>query len=280
MAAALKDPSSEEWVQSSPHRTNGITIKRMLERDAEVGGFELSITNFEGADFHAVRHTHAFDQLRIGLEGGTKYGPLTLRPRVIGYFPAGTLYGPQTVDKPTIFAALQYDGSGDGYFCTLQRLDDATAELRKTGAFEKGYYQPNDGERLEAWQASFHAATGRRPIIPEPRFAEPIFMRVDSFPWKAQPGTAVQHKKIGIFGEPQTRVEMLLIPKGESVNLGQADHPVVGFVLEGALANDDATYGRWSSVLAEEGDTVSVRGAADQTELIVITLPALSGATA
>jgi hypothetical protein len=278
MTVVTASPSSMEYVRTSLHRAEGAYKKTLVLRDHGVGGFELQLARYDEG-FHASRHFHAFDQFRIGLEGPIKYGEnLVLRPRMVGYFPAGTAYGPHHTDQqasgqPFNFALLQYDGTGEGYHCAVSRLDEANERLQKTGAFEKGFYQSNDGTRVEAWQASFREATGRTPVIPPAKYSAPIFMNMDAFAWKKLEGTRTQYKVLGVFGEPETRIEMLLLPAGESVALAAIEHNLVVFVIDGETSGDGQSLGRWSSAFVEANDTMELRGESPQTELLVMKLP-------
>jgi hypothetical protein len=278
MTVVTASPSSMEWVRTSLHRAEGAYKMTLVLRDHGVGGFELQLARYDEG-FHASRHSHAFDQFRIGLEGPIKYGEnLVLRPRMVGYFPAGTDYGPhhtgqQESGQPFTFALLQYDGTGEGFHCAVSRLDEANERLKKTGAFEKGFYQSSDGTRVEAWQASFREATGRTPVIPPAKYSAPIFMNMDALAWKKLEGARTQYKVLGVFGEPETRIEMLLLPAGESVTLAAIEHNVVVFVIDGEISGDGQSLGRWSSAFVEANDTMELRGESPQTELLVMKLP-------
>jgi hypothetical protein len=278
MTVVTASPSAMEWERTSLHRAHGAYKKTLVLRDHGVGGLEMQVARYDEA-FHASRHAHTFDQIRIGLEGPIKYGEnLVLRPRMVGYFPAGTAYGPHHPDQqasgqPFTYALLQYDGTGEGFHCAVSRLDEANERLKKTGTFEKGFYQSNDGTRVEAWQASFREATGRTPVISPAKYATPIIMNMDAFAWKKLEGAHAQYKVLGVFGEPETRIEMLLLPAGESVVFGATEQNVVVFVVDGEISGDGQSVGRWSSAFVEANDTMEFRGESPQTELIVMKVP-------
>jgi hypothetical protein len=278
VAILVKDPTSEDWRVQSLHRVKGGFLKELLRRDdGQAGGFELTVVRYDDKEFYASRHKHSFDQFRIGLAGTVKYAPhMTLGPRMIGYFPAGTSYGPHTTDEQSTYALLQYDGSGQGQFCTIRRLDEATEKLQQKGTFNGGFFHGRDGTKIEAWQASFEGATGRKPSLPPEKYPDPIFMNMDAFPWKDVEGGAKQ-KTLGVFGDPETRIEMRVIPKDGILSLGGNGRPVIAFVVEGEVGCNESALGRWSAALSEENDVLTLRGMSLQTELVVVTLPSFKG---
>lgn len=273
MTITMTDPTREDWINSSPHRSKGIDVIKLVEREAELGGFELSLTRFEGEYFSPI-HKHNFEQIRIGVSGNTNYGKRILEPRVIGYFPAGTRYGPQQVDSPSVQAILQYDGLGTYSHANQMRLKEAMNRLHNQGTFEKGYFRPADGgPAQDAGEAVFQEATGRKIVYPEPRYPEPIYMNVDAFAWQAVEGSPVRTKKIGVFGTPETMIDMRSIPKGETVTLGNEGGPVIIFVLEGSIECQSKTLNSSSSVLLEEHDEANIVALSEDTELVLIHLP-------
>lgn len=273
MSVSYRDPAQDGWTPTSKHRSGGIEIKQLFSRDSGVGGMEMTVVQFGREPFFSPPHKHGFDQIRIGLEGVTTYGRFQLGPRVIGYFPAGVTYGPQTVEEPSLQSILQFDGTGDGVFCPLASLDAATERLRPRGLFEKGYFTPTGGERQEAWQATFREATGREPFIPDARYPEPVFLNIDAFPWTNDDRTGVKRKVLGRFCEPVTTLEVLAAPKGKSVRLGAAKQAIAAFVLSGRVRVEGDALGAYSGLMLEEGDHADVAIVSDEAELVVVTLP-------
>lgn len=273
MTITMTDPSRESWIGSSPHRSSGIDVIKLVEREAKLGGFELSLTRFDPGYFSPI-HRHNFEQIRIGVAGKTNYGKRVLEPRVVSYSPAGTRYGPQTVEAPSVQAILQYDGLGTYSHANQLRLKEAMARLSGKGTFEKGYFRPADGgPAQDAGEAVFEEATGRKIVYPEPRYAETIYMYVDGFPWQSRENSPVRWKKLGAFGWPETTIEMLSIPEGESVTLGDDGGPLIAFVLEGQIECNSGLLGKSSAALMEEHDRSAVTAKEAGTELVLIHLP-------
>ncbi|MEU1692866.1 hypothetical protein ABZ590_15520 [Streptomyces hirsutus] len=276
MATQVADSDESTWTTASTHRTSGIEIKQLLQRDGEARSFEFNLVRFGGEDFWSPRHRHNFDQIRIGLEGETNYGPHRKLPaRTIGYYPEGTHYGPLSVSgEPSVQAILQFDGASRGGYVTYEHLDTATAELRELGEFRKGFWHPNEGGKaVDGYQASWERATGRTMVYPEPRFDEAVYMHVDAFAWTQTEGSAVQRKHLGSFGERGLRIEMALVPAGESMAVGEPGRSGIAFVLSGRVASGGSEVSRYSAMLAEEDGSVEVTGVAELTELVLITLP-------
>ncbi|WP_214109125.1 hypothetical protein [Acrocarpospora catenulata] len=274
MAVTTKDPKTDGWVNASEHRTPGITIKPLVNRDGQGRSFEFNIVQFGGGDFFSPRHRHNFDQIRIGLEGETSYGEKHLiRARTVGYFPEGAWYGPLQVNQPSVQAILQFDGASHCGYVSYEHLDRATAELRTEGTFAGGFFEPANGDsRIDAYQASWERVTGQSMVYPERRFTTPIYMNIDAFAWVGAAGS-VRRKTLGVFGERQTTISMLEVPAGAQAQISEPGRTVVGFVLTGAVDCDGSALGAWSAVRTEETDQVSVTGAAPVSEVILLHLP-------
>ena len=277
MSVVISDPSTREWEEASRHRTRGIEIRRLLQRDGEGRGFEFNLVRFGGEDFFSPRHRHNFDQIRIGLEGTTQYGPREkLGARTIGYFPEGTHYGPLTVHAPSVQAILQFDGASRCGYVNYVHLDRGTEELAKLGTFGGGFYTPNGGKKKDGYQSVWEHVTGREMEYPDRRFHRPVYMHVDGFNWLEDPRSALGHKTLGVFGERHLTIEMIRVPNGASVEVGSPDRTVLVFVLEGGVSCSGRDVPKWGAAMAEE-TMLQFTGEADVSELIVIGLPVFEG---
>lgn len=275
MSTRVVDPQASEWEEASSHRTPGIEIKPLLQRHGEGRSFEFNIVRFGGEDFWSPRHRHNFDQIRIGLEGVTHYGPhKSLPARTVGYYPEGTHYGPLSVSGgPSVQAIMQFDGAGRGGYVNYVDLDRATERLKSRGEFKKGFFHPADGGKaVDGYQASWELATGRSMVYPAPRFDEAVYMHIDAFAWVG-PAGRVRRKHLGSFGERGLRIESLLVPAGQGFELGQPGRTTIGLVVTGEVIARGAAAGRCGALMAEE-EALLGEGVADSSELIVITLPA------
>jgi len=112
------------------HRQGGMAHKLLFE------GEEGSPDNFvwvladEGADYYSPRHRHAWDQVRLCLEGSIPISKgLRIDEGEVGYFPEGVTYGPQAGGPDRKTLVLQVGGaSGQGYLSARQ-LREARAAL-------------------------------------------------------------------------------------------------------------------------------------------------------
>lgn len=276
MATQVVDPTATEWKSASEHRTPGISIKKLLQRDGEGCSFEFNVVRFQGEDFWSPRHRHNFDQIRIGLEGQTEYGPSHKLPaRTIGYYPEGTYYGPLSVaDPPSLQAILQFDGASRLGYVNYVHLDKATDELRGEGEFRKGFFHPKTGAKaIDGYQASWERATGRAMVYPEPRYAEAVYLHIDAFPWQPVDGSPARAKHLATFSEHNLSISVVEIPEGVDYTAGRPEATTIGFVLSGTLASSGAECQEYSGLLAEENEQLQVTGRAERSELIVIDLP-------
>ena len=115
--------------------------RRLLEGQAgAIDNFQLSIGVSQG-DFYSPRHHHNFEQIRVGLEGTLDYDrDGKMSAGVVGYFPEGIYYGPQSQnpDEVATAAVLQFAGaSGSGYLSNAE-VRAGMEELKKHGEFKNG----------------------------------------------------------------------------------------------------------------------------------------------
>lgn len=277
MSSSVIEQPDINWETYSDHRTPGIWIKQLLERGGD-SQFEFNLVKFGGSEFHAPRHRHNFDQIRIGLDGVTKYGTRErLSARTIGYFPEGTWYGPTTVEEPTVQAILQLDGPGRLGYINYIAHDRAVAALKERGEFRDGFYYPNDGgPRVDGYQAGWEEAVGRPMVYPEPRFEFPIYMSIDAFRWLDTPTPGMRRKTLGVFGERGTALEMVSLDRDVSVEIGGDERTVVAFVYSGAVESAQGAVGMWGACLADQPDPLSVRATTDGTEVLLVRFPDFS----
>jgi hypothetical protein len=278
MALLIKETRLDgEWEVNSPHRSRGITVRNVFQRDVENRSMEFNLTAFNGDEFWSPAHRHNFDQIRIGLEGVMNYGARSkLKPRTVAYYPEGTWYGPMACEGPSVSAIMQFDGASHGGYVTLARMDEATEVLRHKGRFEKGFYYPDGGlPKIDGYQASWEEVTGRKMVYVEPpRFVDAIYMDIDSFNWLPAEG-GVMRKTLGRFGERDFTIEALLVPAGATAVVDRPGRLVVGFILTGEVEAGGSVLPKWSGAFAEHEDVMSFTGRAEASEVLIFTLPDL-----
>jgi hypothetical protein len=245
-----------------------------------VDNFSLVIAR-AGARF-SPRHRHSFEQYRYQLEGDAEYGKTgTLKQGMLGYFPEGMHYGPQTQSadgKDQTVLALQCGGaSGSGYVSRDEQLACAK-ELKKMGTFKDGVFHRNPGlpgkKNLDGSQAIWEHIMKKELVYPKPRYAAPIFMHPEHFDWvllSDAPG--VSEKLMGVFSERETGASFIKIEPGASYTL--TGHRDLYCVLSGKGSVGPEGYQYSTSVFLDHGDQIAFT-AQEETEILHFILPDLS----
>ncbi len=188
--------SGLSWETVSGHRSGRIEFKRLLAgRAGAPDNYELSVVR-SGPDYFTPRHRHNFDQLRVGLTGALNYAPgRDVDPGGAVYFPEGTFYGPQRCSVDAEVLLLQCGGAGGEGFMSYEELGRGHAELARLGSFEDGVFRREPGQpgrkNQDGYEAIWEHVNRRELRYPEPRWDEPVSMRVAAFAWTGlAPGVA------------------------------------------------------------------------------------------
>ena len=268
-----------EWVRGLEYRGGRFHYRNLLEgTPGTVDNFQLSMGRND-KDFVSPRHRHNFEQFRFQLEGDLNFdrdGKMT--PGMLGYFPEGASYGPQTSEATAMTIVLQFGGpSGSGYL-SRKEVNQGMAELRKSGTFEAGVYKRNPdapGKRnMDGFQAIWEHVHGRPLEFPKPRYAQPIMMNQAHYEWVPAPEhPGVYEKLLGVFTE--RRAEARLLKLGPGFTLTGKGRGIY-FVWSGAGRINGEPLRALTTVFLDRGETASF--AADQdTEILHFGLPDLRG---
>ncbi len=213
-----------EWKRGLQHRGGTFHYRNLLEgAPGDIDNFQLSLGRSD-KDFLSPRHRHNFEQFRFQLEGQLKFGrDGQMKPGMIGYFPEGAHYGPQTQDDDALTIVLQFGGaSGNGYLSRNEVLQ-GMKDLEAFGRFEDGVFRRNadaEGKRnLDGYQAIWEHVHGRRMDYPEPRYPAPIMMDEASFSWVATTQPGVWEKSVGAFTERRAQAGRLRIEAAATATL-------------------------------------------------------------
>lgn len=194
------------------------------------GNFSFGIGRTVG-DFFSPRHRHNFEQIRYQIAGTLDFGRTgRMTPGMVGYFPEGVPYGPQSqkAAETTLTAVLQFGGpSGSGYLSGAE-VKAGMAALEAQGSFAEGVFHRAPGlpgkRNLDAFQAIWEHVNGRPLVYPQPRYTHPILMDPAHYDWVAvadAPG--VTEKPLGIFTERRSQVRLLeLAPDAAATVAGRA----------------------------------------------------------
>lgn len=259
----------------SEHRAGTLAFKFLLNgQPGTPENYSLSLARQQGS-FFAPRHRHNFDQFRMALVGDFSMGAdRELKEGEIGYFPEGTLYGPQDdEDADRELLVLQFGGASGAGYLDQAELKRASEELKSKGRFESGHFIGPDGTRKDGYEAIWEHVNGRPLRYPQRRYTHPVFMRPANFTYKPVGGMkGVSRKLLGIFSERETRLEMVKLDSGARFTTGSDNAIVIVFVLEGSGSLGEAPYARHTALETTPGSEVAL-AAEKQTEMIVITLP-------
>lgn len=270
----------QEVVRQFQHRQGQFIHRKLATGEPGTpGNFALELVRTTD-DFFSPRHKHNFDQIRYQVEGEFDFdrnGKMT--PGIIGYFPEGTPYGPQTSAVTSVTLVLQFGGaSGSGYM-TQEQMEASTAELKKTGRFEKGVYRRNDdveGKRnMDGYQAVWENVNKRLMKYPQPRYNDPIMMNPGHFDWVPVEGApGVYDKLMGVFTERRCVAQFFkLDPHARFKGHGRG----IYFVLAGEGRVAGELYRHFTAIHCEEGDDPAF-AATSETQMLMLGLPQLGSA--
>ncbi len=189
-------------VRALEFRAGTTHLRQLLDGEpGSRGNFTLGIWRSEG-DFYSPRHHHNFDQFRVVLDGELNYGVNgKLTKGMIGYFPEGVMYGPQSQEpgKFSLALILQFGATSGSGFQTQSEVEAAEAELKKFGEFEKGVFRRTAGpgkKNMDAMQAIWEHINNRPMVYPKPRLINPAFMDPENYGWSQVEGSSDVGEKL------------------------------------------------------------------------------------
>ncbi len=160
--------------------------------EGEPGGidnFQLSLGRL-GGDFYSPRHRHNFEQVRFQLEGELDFArDGKMKAGMVGYFPEGMFYGPQSQDPTAspMTIVLQCGGaSGSGYL-SRKEVKAGMDALKAQGEFKDGVFRRHKdvpGKRnMDGYQAIWEYVNKRPMAYPKPRYSRPFMMDPPHYDW-------------------------------------------------------------------------------------------------
>jgi hypothetical protein len=269
------------FVRGLEHR--GGTFHSIIMMEGEpgtIGNFQVSYGKI-GGDFFSPRHRHNFEQIRYQVEGTLDFArDGKLEEGMIGYFPEGVAYGPQTqsagADVATI--VLQCGGaSGSGYL-SQDEVRAGVATLRAEGEFKDGVFRRRadiPGKRnVDGYQAIWEHVNGRPMKYPEPRYSRPFMMNPGHYSWvPLEQAAGVSEKPLGIFTERRSSASFLkFAPNARHYAFGRA----VFIVLSGSGRAGDHELRRLTTLHLERGERLNLE-AREGMEVLQLGLPNVAG---
>jgi hypothetical protein len=268
------------------HPTGSLSFKYLLSGDdAAADNFVLLLARQE-TDFATSRHRHNFDQYRYPLRGDMNVGKgVRLREGHLGYFTEGAIYGPQddqlgnTPPGEPMHVTLQFGGATGYGYLSPDRLRAIRDELRKDGEFVDVVYRRNDGRTQGGLEAVWERAFGRKLEYPKPRYAAPIIMNPQSFPWVADgDNRQVAYRNLGSFTERGIWAETRRLSGNAHWTSRDDRARRLLFVLGGNGKCGDEAIGQYSAIQIEHGEKADIL-AADGMEILLFGLPPIVPST-
>ncbi len=245
------------------HRGGGLMSRILLEgRPGRPDNFQLSL-GLTGRDFVSPRHRHNFEQYRCVLSGSYDFGrDGVMRAGMVGYFPEGVHYGPQSSADETLALVLQFGGASGGGYLSGEEVEAGRAALARSGVFRDGIYRRAPGtagrRNQDAFEAIWEHVNGRPLVYPATVFEGPTLVDPLRIPWQRLSGAEAgrAEKRLGDFAANRTGMGMLRL---DAASEAEVHGRAIYFVLEGAGAAGSAPLRTWTSLYLEAGERLRVR---------------------
>jgi hypothetical protein len=267
-----------EWFRGLEHRGGTFHYRNLMEgTPGTIDNFQLSMGRGD-KDFVSPRHRHNFDQFRLQLEGDLDFARNgQMRTGMVGYFPEGASYGPQTSTGTATTIVLQFGGASGAGYLSRREVKQGMEELKAFGTFTAGVYRRHPGvpgkRNVDGYQAIWEHVNGRPLQYPRPRYPAPIMMDAADFQWAEAPHRGVAEKRLGTFTERDARAGFLRLEAG-------ATFPAAGRAIyvavrgRGRVANEPLRP--YTTVFLDHGEEARF-AAEEETELLHLGLPDLRG---
>lgn len=231
------------------------------------------------------RHRHAVDQVRVVISGEVDFGDgVKLKAGDVGYFPAGTHYGP-------------YDGSvyigPDIMLCQFESIHPTTyipvnspelkaafRTLGEKGSFKDGIYswvdEAGKKHNKDGYEAAVEHVTGRPLTYPRPLYRRPVIVTPSNFPRReVVPGVAV--RDLGTYSGNAVRMATLEIAAGQSFEVAAFPDQRVTMltVTKGSGVCNGTTLGVRDAIALDPGDSASIT-TKDGIEVFAFGMPVLA----
>jgi hypothetical protein len=273
-----------QWARGLEHRGGTFHYRNLMEGEpGTIDNFQLSMGRV-GGDFYSPRHRHNFEQVRFQFAGEVDFArDGKLKAGMVGYFPEGMFYGPQSQDPAAtpMTVVLQMGGaSGSGYLSRAETKAGMDA-LKDQGEFKDGVFRRHKdvpGKRnTDGYQAIWEYANKRPMTYPKPRYSRPFMMDPANYDWTALEGApGAAEKFLGVFTERRTSARVLRLDPGAAF---EAEGRSLYFVTEGEGTVGDERLQPCTTVYLAKGERVRF-AARSAVEMLHLGMPDLSGLAA
>jgi hypothetical protein len=262
-------------------RTGKLDKQYILTGDSSRPGNFVFGLYYQTGDFYSPRHHHNFDQWRFQLEGDCGFDKNgTMKPGVLGYFPEGAYYGPQTSDGPNVVALLQFAGPSGARFLSQDQVYAAFDGLKAFGRVERGVFYRDenvpgppgltDKKTLDSFQATWEFANEQPLVFPKPQYADPVLIDTTTHRWMPLDGAGgVEEKAYGSFTDCAIRAASYRLAPGSTL---RASGRGIYFVLSGAGTVESEPFRTYTALYLEHGENATFR-AAETSEILLMGLP-------
>jgi hypothetical protein len=266
-----------QWTRGLEHRGGTFHFRNLMEgTPGTIDNFQLSMGRND-KDFVSPRHRHNFEQFRFQLEGDLDFardGKMT--PGMVGFFPEGASYGPQTSESTAMTIVLQFGGaSGSGYL-SRKEVKQGMDELKEFGSFEGGVFRRHEGvpgkRNVDGYEAIWSHVNGRPLEYPKPRYPAPVMMDRAHFDWVPVAGSpGVCEKLVGVFSERRAEAGFYKLAPGATLRAsGRGIY--VAYAGEGTVAGQPLRP--FTTIFLDHGEDAAIT-ATTEVELIHFGLPNL-----
>jgi hypothetical protein len=268
-----------EWKRGLEYRGGTFHFRNLMEgEEGSVDNFRLGMGR-SSADFYSPRHRHNFEQIRFVLDGELSFGrDGKMTAGMVGYFPEGVHYGPQTQHSESLTFVLQNGGASGSGYPSRNEVKSAMDALEEFGKFEDGVYRRREGvpgkRNLDGFQAIWEHINKRPMVYPKGRYPAPILMDPANYAWTQVEGSAgVEEKLLGVFTERRSESRFLKLAPGASY---YAKGRGLYLVVSGAGKVSDQDYRGLSTTYLKKGERAMFQASAE-TQILLFGLPDLSG---
>jgi len=265
------------WTRGLEHRGGIFHFRNLMEgTPGRRDNFQLSMGRSD-KDFVSPRHRHNFEQFRLQLEGDLDFArDGTMRAGMVGYFPEGASYGPQTSAGNATTIVLQFGGASGAGYLSRKEVKQGMDELTAFGTFEGGVFRRNDGapgkRNMDGYEAIWSHVNGRALAYPKPRYPGPIMMDGMHFDWIAIPSNpGVSEKTLGAFTERRAQASFHRLDPGATL---RASGRGIYLAYRGEGSVEGTPLRPFTTVFLEHDEEAAIT-ATSEVELIYFGLPDL-----
>jgi hypothetical protein len=197
---------------------------------------------------------------------------------MVGYFPEGVHYGPQTQHHESLAIVLQCGGASGSGYPSRNEVKAAMDALEAFGKFEDGVFRRNEGvpgkKNMDGFQAIWEHINQRPMLYPKGRYPTPIMIDPANYAWTSVESTGgVEEKLLGMFTERRTEARFIRLDAGASY---YAKGRGVYVVVSGGGTAADHDYRALSTIYLKKGERTMIKASAE-TQIFLFGLPDLSG---